>query len=268
MTKLKTFFRTFVKSFQPNYYKDILKAKFSFSLKYLTFLLFVISLGYTLFIAAGLLVVKKEIPGFVEKTKKVVTTAYPQELVVSVKNHKLVTNVKEPYVVADFIVINTKANVEDVKNYKSQVLVTDSFVVYSDKEGQIKAYSLEEVLKDLDGVVLNKDIYQKLTSEVLPYIDQLPTYFNIGLMILILLGPIVGTILSLGWYLFYLLIFSVVLLIAAKLLKKDLSYSQVYKLGMHAVTLPILITLLVHFPLLFSLILLVFMIIVFTKLDK
>ncbi len=278
MNKLKTFWRTFVKSFHPSYYKDILKAKFSFSFKYLTFLLFVVSLVSVIVIAVGLFPLRSEIPGFIEKAKRVVTTAYPEKLVVGVKDHKLITNVKEPYFVdlpdtsKHLISVDTKGKVEDYGKYNAFVLVTENYLVVpqdSNSYESYRVYPLVDYLKDVpNGVILNKEVYQNLASQALPYVEKLPTYFAVGLVILVVLGPILGTVLILVWYMFYLLIFSPILLLVAKIMKKDLSYSQIYRLGMHAITLPILITTFVHFPLLFSLILLVFMIAVFTKFNK
>ena len=66
------------------------------------------------------------------------------------------------------------------------------------------------------------------------------------------------------WHLVYLLLFALILLVVAKVMGKDLSYSQIYQLSLHGLTVPIVITLLlglfnVSFPFLYSLIFIVWM---------
>ena len=98
MNKLKTFYRTFAKSISsPKYYKDILKAKFSFSLKYLILLLFIVNLITTIKIGTFLYKYYPQIGPFIGEVKQTVVDFYPQELVLTVKKQKISTNVKEPY---------------------------------------------------------------------------------------------------------------------------------------------------------------------------
>ncbi len=278
MIKLKTFFRTFVKSLtQPSYYKEILKTKFSFSFKYLAFLVFLISLFTTVKFAFSVLPLRSQLPGLVEKIRSTIVSTYPDKLVVSIKSGKIFTNVKEPYFIdvpsekkMHFIVIDTKGKVEDYKKYNSLVLVTDSLVVVPNSNENIsyKVYPLQDILKDTpDGVLLNKEIYQKLSSQVMPYVDKLPVYLTGLFILIVVISPFLATVFMLGWYMAGLLLFSVLFLIIAKLMKKDLSYSEVYRLSMHAITLPILVSLVLKFPFVFSLVFLVFMIVILSKLS-
>lgn len=295
MAKLKTFYRTFVKSLtKPAYYKDILSAKFSFSLKYLALLLFLISLFSTFKLAINFISLKPKLPEFADTLKKVIVDIYPDKLVVTHKGGKISTNVEEPYFIdmpesgkswktgsRHFFAIDTKGTVEEFEKYDSVILLTDEFAVMPDNQNQqngYKIYPLKDWLKDVpEGAFINKAIYQELVIRILPVIDVLPRYLTIAAIFIILLAPFFVMSVALSGYMLYLLFLTLVLWIIAKTMKKDLSYGKTYQLSLHGLTLPILISSLISlfgkaFPFLFSAIFLVFMIVVIkelpSKIDK
>ncbi|MEK7470782.1 MAG: DUF1189 family protein [Patescibacteria group bacterium] len=292
MAKLKTFYRTFVKSLtKPAYYKDILSAKFSFSLKYLALLLFLISIFGAFRIALGMQDLKPNLPGFIEKEKKVVVNVYPDKLVITLKSGKIFTNVREPYFIempedgrdlgltaSHLVAIDTKGKAEDFQKYNSLVLLTSESAVVSDGQSGFKVYPLRDILKDVpDGAELNKTIYTALTSQLLPYLDKLPGYLTILAMVAVIFWPFLATLFSLSGHMFYLVFAAFILLLITKVMKKNLTYRKVYQLSLHALTLPILISFALSLygkfvPFLFTAILIVFMIVVIkelpSKIDK
>ena len=288
MEKLKIFWRTFVNSLtKPSYYKDILQAKFSFSLKYLAFLLFLISLVGALKFTFGLLDLKPKLPEFIDKAKIVVMNVYPDKLIITVKGGKISTNVKEPYFIEmpeevrdlgliskNLVAIDTQGNVEDFEKYDSTILLTDEFAVLNDYQSGRPGYKvnpLKDYLKDVpDGVQMNKAVYQTFANQVLPYIDKLPQYLMGLSLILIILMPFLGALLTLSGYMLYLILPVFILWIISKLMKKGLAYGKVFQLSMHGLTLPILISALItlygkSFPFLFSIIFFGFMIFVLSR---
>src|SRR3989344_4178481 len=144
MKKIKRFFTIFKRSLlDPKYYHDILKAKFSFSLKYLYTLLFFLALIHALIFSAQIAVFIPLIPRFIETAKTVVQNTYPDELVITIKDGQLSTNVKEPYSIPlpkefpdifdqNLITIDTKAQVSDYPKYQSLALVTKDSIAFFD----------------------------------------------------------------------------------------------------------------------------------------
>src|SRR5258708_13773794 len=141
--KLKLFFERVVKSLTKfSYYKEIQKAKFSFSLKYLFFLFYVISLiGSLIFAVSISVLVLTKVPGFVSTFESKASSLYPKGLVVKIQNGLVATNVKEPYSIdslnqlnitkgySHFITIDTNASPSDIKADNTAVLVTKDSVV-------------------------------------------------------------------------------------------------------------------------------------------
>lgn len=256
--KLNTFARTFRKSLASlDYYQDILAAKFSFSLKYLFVLLFVSSLLIGLKMAAGAVKILPEVPGYVTEAKKVLNELYPKELKITVKDKKISTNVKEPYFVdypdketaqrlpfKHLLVIDTQAKVDDFKKYQSFFLLTESSIVaLDDQSGGYKVIPLEETFKDIpQGASLDKKIYDQMMNQVLPYLDSLPKFVRAGMFLGLLLFPFLNSALILVLQMLILVPTSFVFFLLARLLKKKLSYKNIYQLSMHGMTLPVIVS--------------------------
>lgn len=275
MRRVKFFFQVLVKSLTDfGYYREIAKAKFWFSFKYLYFLLFLTSLFWGIFFATKALSFVPQAPKIVANAKTTVLGLYPKELVVTLKSGKLSTNVKEPYYL-DFpglpthlIAIDTKAKESDFVKYKSVLLLTRESMVAMDGETSYKVFPLSEAKTDL---LVNKALYDELAKKILPYFDYFPYVLYALAAVSIVILPFVSASFSLAGKLFLILITSLLLFFLAKIMKKNLSYGKIYQLSLHALTLPILLGLvarLANFPLpgfVSALILLVFMGIVIKK---
>jgi len=286
MKKLKIFARTFRKSLtSPAYYQDILSAKFSFSFKYLIFLLFLASLLFSFKAAIGLAKIRPKVPSFITEAKKVISEIYPDELVLTIRNKKITTNVIEPYSI-DFpddkkipvegykhlLTINTRASIDDFQKYNSVFLLAGDYIVTPDNEGRsYKVLPLDDYLKKIpDGAYLNKGLYLEMVKKALPYFDYLPRIVDLVILFLIVLSPILITGLSLLGKLLFLLIYSFFLWLLALVLKRGLSYAKVFQMSMHGLTLPILLGAflsLINFPIPFvsTIIFLVWMIVILKR---
>lgn len=257
MKKLLTFKYTFWKSLTKlGYYKDILTAKFSFSLKYLYFLLFVSSLLFGIKGAVGVAWSIPKIPGFIEKTKIVLSQIYPEELIITVKERKISTNVQEPYFISlpkemgtpeseakYLLAIDTSAEVADFESYQSLFLLSNEFVAMKDNNTGYKVQPLAEILKDVpDGTTVKKSGFDALAAGLNPYYRYLYPLAWAGIVLLLTLWPLFTAGLGLSGRLIMLLFYSLLLFILAKILKRSLTYKNVYQMSMHGLTISVLIS--------------------------
>jgi len=244
MNKLQNFWRVFVKSIGSiSYYKDIAKARFSFSLKYIYFLLFLIALLQGIISAVKLAYLMPKIPQFQQDARYQVLNFYPKELVITVKDQQISTNVKEPYFMGNFIVIDTKATVDKFASYKKPVLLTSSAVVIENGSDGYKVTTLDNFLKEVpNGSQFNQKMYLGLVNKLLPYLNYLPAfgYCLIALTLFVLPFIIAGSMLV--GKMFILVFSSLLLLLLAKIMKRDLSYGKVYQLSLHALTIPVVLS--------------------------
>jgi len=253
MGKIKTFFYSLKRSLTDiNYYREIAKTKFGFSLKYLFFLLILTSLLISFSFAFTIIKTIPQVPGFVTQSKKIINNFYPKELEVTINNGILSTNVQEPYFIKmpkeftkekniNLITIDTSAKVEDIKKYNTAVLVTKNALVYPDKNNQYKI----SFLSNVPNSKINKQIYDRIINKVLPFSKFIsPFLMTIAILNIFILPFIIGSFLLFG-RLIYLLIVAVPLFLLSLILKNKLSYGKVYQLSMHGLTFSILIQLII-----------------------
>lgn len=279
--KIKFFFDIIVKSLTKfEYYKEIAKAKFSFSLKYLFFLFYITSLIGSLAFAGSLAVlVAPKIPEFVASFESKANSIYPSGLVVNIKDGNLSTNQKEPYFVdtlkmfdlgEDYdhvLTIDTKADESMIKDYKTFVLITkNSFVSIKDKN----SYQVSPIDESITMTIDEKS-YKDLVAQITPYLKYVQGGFIALIVLSIFVLPILGASFGLIGQLIYLLIFTSIFFIVVKFMKKKITFKKLFQLAIHASTLPILLGLIVSsigisMPfLLGSAILFVFMILVINQ---
>lgn len=282
MNKLKTFFQTFYKSLIDfSYYQDVFNASISFSLKYI-FILFLFLQFFTgIFFAKELALLIPKVPNFVNQVKMTSRNLFPNDLIINFNNGKLRTNVDEPYFIEfpenlathqpkkHFITIDTKAKVEDIKKYRTLILVTANALVLPDKDQGYRIQFLDEIKGQFQ---IDKPNYNLILKKLLPFLDYIPVLIYMLITLSILFFPLLTAGLILISKLVYLYFFSLILFLLAKIMNKNIGYKKVFQLAIHASTLPILISYLAGWINLtipaFSLstVLLLFMIFVFSKL--
>ncbi|HWA52403.1 MAG TPA: DUF1189 family protein [Patescibacteria group bacterium] len=280
--KIKFFFDVLVKSLTKfQYYKEIKKAKFSFSVKYLFFLFYLVSLIGSIVFAGSLgAIVLPKVPGFINTFESKANSLYPTGLVVTIKDGKVSTNEKEPIYIdslnqfglaknyAHSLTIDTNASPSDIKNKNTAVLVTADTIVTVDNTGTgFQSYPIDKST----NTTINQGEYNKLITQISPYLK----YIEPGIIILIILSiviwPFIAAGLSLAGQLIYLLIFTAIFYLILKLMKKEYTFKKLLQLDMHGSTLPILLSFIVAAvgiqmpPLLGSAILFVFMMIVINQ---
>lgn len=264
------------------YYREIIKTNFFFSLKYLYMLLVALLFIQGLLFAISAFTFLPKAPDFIKTARSRLTQAYPTELTVKVAKGEVTTNVKEPYFIdipelkdnetgfKHLITIDTQATIDDYKSYDSLVLVTKKAIVYPDRNrGDLSSYTVT-YLEDAKDVTINKALYDSLVNKILPFLDMLPTILIVLAVLGIVLFPILFGVLMLIWKLLFLAIMSLILWLISNIFKNDLKYDKIFQLGMHGLTLPILLTFLlelfsIHIPNLYTVGFLLWMVIILAK---
>ncbi|EKE14876.1 MAG: hypothetical protein ACD_12C00259G0006, partial [uncultured bacterium] len=253
---LKTFFYSFTRSlFEPKYYRDIAKVKFWFSFKYLWFLLFLLFFIKILFFGGQYLKSRPQIQPRVNKLLLYAENFYPRELELKIKSGQLSTNVEEPYIFdlekndgltdsRHLLIIDTKGSIENYPNYNAYILATKNAVVYPSKSnnnrvGETSVFYFRELKKDF---TLDRKAYDNLLNIIKPYTPKVSLFVD---WIMLSLSPLLLIFCSFFWtigVMFGLLFLTFFIWIISLIFKKGLGYGSLFKMGMHAVTWPILTT--------------------------
>lgn len=248
MGKIRTFLFVFRQSLtSPSYYQDVIKAPFSFSIKFFYFYFFLYALvgtGYIWIKFKPIIPILTHLPSKLEQI-------YPDELEIKIINGQVSTNVKEPYFISfpdveklfspndkvlgsqkdikNLLVIDTNAGIDDFNKYQTAVLLTRNHVILADSEqkGKLNVYPLN----DVENIVINKKLVTNSINQFSPFINIIiPTLLIVVFFSLFLFLP--------TSHLFYLLWFSLLLLLLSKVMSAPLSYRNSYHIGMHAIILP------------------------------
>lgn len=283
MKKLKAFFYVFKNSAsRPAYYQDVLKAPFSFSLKYFLFFFFI--LGFLTSATLSFFLVQKVQP-YINKIKIEAPNFYPADLVITIKDGQTSTNVVEPFFVPlkpelfppelekaikqqpvqNILVIDTSVEPTEIKKYQTFVLLTKESVAFIGDQNEIRIQSLEEV-KDF---TLNREIVETAWQEVVPYfgwiVPAIIVFLFLALPAIIIIGKFI-----------YLAVFSCFSWIIARIMKLEkVNYSKALQINLQAITLPTIVISAFQFlgadpqiPFFQSIILLFFVLIIFTSIKE
>jgi len=253
MSKLKIFWYSFQKSLLDfSYYKEIAKASYWFSFKYLLFLLVCLSLVRSVQLGILYSTVRKNIPSYIAIGKKEIASLYPKELEIRISNGKLYTNVQEPYVIEfpkifgdmqgqHMVVIDTKGVVDNYPKYHTVVLATRQAVVFPEKkQGNTTTTQLYYFSELKRSLYMDYFEYSKIVKSFNPFIAKLPQYVDTVVFIVIVLLPFVGGILWQSSTLFGLLFLTLIVFIVGKFIKSPYGYKTLYRMGMHGITWSIL----------------------------
>ena len=247
--KKNAFFTIFKRSlFDFSYYEKLVQETFVKAILYV-YLLLVATLFIGVVKEAVILIPKsRDLTPLVVNLKRIIKTGYPKNLVVTVKDGVVKTNVKEPYFIdfpaseknragTHFIAIDTKAVIANYASYNSAILVTKNSIVYKDDGNALKVEPVDKTY----NFVINQSKYDSLVKKFSPYIDYVPTIIIVFVTLFFLTWPFIGAAFLLIGKLILVLIIAFLLFIVSRVLKKNLTYSQMYKMSLFGLTLPILI---------------------------
>lgn len=252
MNPLKTFFYSLKKSlFDPKYYQDVAKASFGFSFKYLLCLLFILTFIRILSFTGIYLKKQPLIQPEINKIMIYAENFYPKDLKLKIQNGQLSTNVKEPFIFdlekkvdeQHLLIIDTKGSIENYPQYNTYVLATKNAVVYPSKSkdnkvGETSVFYFKELKQNF---TLDKKTYDSFLNIAKPYSSKVGLIISYMILsfspFLLIFGSFFWTICIMFGLVFLTFFIWVVNLI----IKKGYGYGSLYKMGMHAITLPILV---------------------------
>lgn len=225
--------------YSPQFYKTLPNKSFKQSIIYFLLLILLLT-TIRLITSAGSLLF--EAPRAMRDFAANIINCYPKDLEIKITSGKVSINSQEPYFIPycgqpdnnkNFAVIDTQNQFSQTKfdEYKAVVWMTKDSVVYKKNNYETNSYSLAQV-KDfrVDEGVLNS-FYDKLS----PYLKF------VGPLLLLL--ALIGIYLSYDVRLIYLLVIALIVWLISKVLKHNLSYGQSYKIGLHAITLGLIVEL-------------------------
>jgi len=253
MNKLRFFWAVFKKSLlEPEYYNDVLKAPFKFSIKYLFGLLFMVLFIKGLIFGLISIPFLPKVSQLVGQSKVFFKDLYPSGLTLTLKDGNVRTNVDEPYFVPfpeitkikdqSLLVIDTKAKAGDIKKHKTVFFLTKNSFVYLDTQSK-EGYRVNP-LTDYKGYgVFNREAYDRLFTRISPYFSYIPALLYVGLVMYVFLGPFLAVPFSFALVFLYLIIMCFFLFLITYLMKKTLQYKSILQLGLHGITFPIILDL-------------------------
>lgn len=173
-----------------------------------------------------------------------IVSAYPQDLEITLKEGKLTTNREEPLILPmpnetdtsiefeeleNFLVVDVDGTLDDLENYSTLILVNQSNIL-TKSNNKIEVYPL----KDVPDGVLNAQSLKDIVAKTDPFFEFIPY--------LIMLMAFVGTVFYyFGFRLVYLLFVALALMVAGQLRGLNLNFKKYYQIGLHAISLPLLI---------------------------
>ncbi len=282
MNKLKTFYNSFIKSItSPTYYRDIVKAPISFSLKYVFFLSYVFMFIFIAVSAIYMATFLPKLPEFVTTAKSRLETFYPLNLVITIKDGIVTTNTDEPVFlnipeavdedIKHVVTIDTKAQVEDYYDYDTFFLVTDDSVVYPESDDKTYSVtSIKELQEEVDITQIDRNVYEEFLGVAYPALDSIPKLAPFILIGVVLIVPFIASVFEFIRNIIIVALLSVMTFVFALLLKINLPYLKIFQMGLHAVTIPLILMLILFFtgasvPLLFIASFLLWMVIILTQ---
>lgn len=251
MSKIATFVSVLKRTFtQPSYYADILQAPFSFSLKFFfAYFFFYALIGTGIFALQRLDSIKRTLTILPAQLESL----YPDGLEIRIKDGTLSTNAEEPFFVrlsdiekafkednvlgaranpiANALVIDTTAAIEDFERYQTAVLLTRANLVAAKDNGGYEVYPL----RDSPDMTINKQLAMQTITTIKPFLKWvIPSLIALVFFGIFLLLPSVITTMLL-WYAF-------AIWLVAKTLSFQLSYKKSYQMGLHLVLFPLTFT--------------------------
>jgi len=247
MNKFKTFAHAFSKSLTHlNYYRELLNTRFSFSLKY--FWVFSLCIGLVTTISTSIVL----LPGLnkiIARVDKRLVALYPQDLVIKIENGRLTTNAPEPLsipipyelftdtppAISDqkqtfLLTIDTDAPIDDFNKYNSLIFANSRNLALVDRDGTYRIYDLKEA----PDMTVDRPLVEKYYDQFRPLLNYIPALLVLVLTLVFILFLPLTRLVSL-------LFLSLFLLLAAKVMNLTLSFSKIYQIGLHSLTLPVLI---------------------------
>lgn len=230
--------------YSPEYYRELLTRPFSYSWKYYSGLAMLIAIFLT--VVSSIPLVPKVNQAVRELPPKFFAY-YPDELELKVQNGVVTSSVAEPYFlpvpemfkkeikpennIEHFAVIDTKTpiSLEQFRAYKTVMWVGHDALAFYDNQ---KGIRIEPMGKDANYVVSERVLHD-MEGRLSPYY----AFIAPGMVLAIFLGLMIALGVNFAYLLFGALC---IWLVARFVLKQNWGYGTSYRIGLHAITLPLL----------------------------
>ena len=226
--------------YNPEFYSELVEKPFSYSLYYFFSLVLILA-----FIGTGILGTSliPSLHSITENIDQKILATYPQNLIITIKDGIVSTNVQEPYSIVvpqeltssknfpqdiqNLIVIDTHApfTLEAIKKHKTVALLTKDALIYRDENGAFKI----KPVKEIPDTVISKATIQRYIEKARPFIKFIAP---ISVLMIFL-----GLIIFFSANLLYLVFGAGLIWIISKFKRAMLSYKKAYQIGLHAITL-------------------------------
>ncbi len=230
-----------------SYYKDVLAARFSFSVKYYVVLVLLSGLAF-----AGVMTAKAapKIDDFLAEVQTQVLNLYPADLVITSADGTVSVNQPEPYAIAlppefskdatlefggeevvieNLIIFDKNGTLDDLTAYRTFMLVNASNVLWLNGN-KIESFPV----KDLPPGQITKTVVEGWMITVVSWADYITGVVFFGSLTLHFLNYFV-------FRLVYLAVVALVLLGIGSIRGLKLSFGKYYQVGLHTITLPLVI---------------------------
>lgn len=245
---MKQFFEHIQQSiYGPEYYQNILREQFRYSWKYYTGLALSVALLLTIVASFSLVpLVSRTIHNLPQR----LLAYYPDELTLTMVSGKLATNVPEPYYlplprefrselsrgnIDHLAVIDTKTpfSMEQFANYRASVWIGETQMASMDGQGSVKIQMFEQ---NMSGV-FTEDTLRAVLTKAEPYLKFVAPVMAFFIF--------VGLCMALGMNFVYLLPMALLIMLLGKFLHQRWSFGASYRIGLHAITAPVLLFVLI-----------------------
>lgn len=224
--------------YSPAFYTTILKKSLKESVVYFLLLVLLLTIINLTTLMKPLLI---EAPSAAQDFAQNIINCYPKDLEVKITGGQVSLNEKEPYFIKscesqNLGVIDTRTAFSASKfdEYKVPAWVTKDAVIYKKDNFETRTYSLTKI----NDFKLNKEVINSFYNKLSPYLNFIGP--------ILVLFSFVGIFLSFNFRLLHLLLLASLIWLLGKLFKNTISYGQSYKLGLHAITLGLIVDLLIN----------------------
>jgi len=190
-------------------------------------------------------------PKIEDKVLQYVETEYPDDLLVTIKDKTLLTNKTEPVLFAaqnmqsnqtvarqNVLVLAPNELISDIallSKYDTYMIVTAKSIVAQNADSEFRTYML-----DYPNIDITKGKVNEFIAKVFKTIMPMVFIFSIPAILIILSFVVLKNLLVL-------FIVSLIIFLIFKLQKIDLSYKDIYRMGVYSIV-PVLIVSIVLFP--------------------
>lgn len=230
------FFKDIARSiYAPDFYSSLPQKSFMKSVGYFLLLILLLTIVHSATLIGSLIIdTPVKLQAFIQDTIK----CFPKDLEIKITNGQVSVNKPEPYFLSscgDLLVVDTKTpfSSEKFDQYKVAAWVTKNAVFYKQNDYETRSYSL----KQINDYKVNQNVLNSYASIISPWLK--------------FVGPILMLITFIGIYLAYdfrlihILILAALIWLLGKAFKKTYGYSQSYKIGLHAITLGLIVDLMI-----------------------